>query len=171
MPAEPAEVQHVSLTLDAYVSDDVMPFWRAVLGYDHIGPADLADRRRQGPAVTFQDMQTPRTERSRLHIDVSVPHDQAEALTMADLVAVMNNGVLQQIATPGEIYERPANRFVATFVGSPAMSVCTGFGAGGLPLSMQLIAKPFQEPTLFRVGHAYESAMTWRRKRPALAEV
>ncbi|MGN6159012.1 MAG: ABC transporter ATP-binding protein [Devosia sp.] len=54
---------------------------------------------------------------------IFVTHDQAEALTMADLVAVMNNGVLQQIATPGEIYERPANRFVATFVGSPAMSV------------------------------------------------
>ena len=54
---------------------------------------------------------------------IFVTHDQAEALTMADLVAVMNNGVLQQIATPHEIYERPANRFVATFVGSPAMSV------------------------------------------------
>ena len=54
-----------------------------------------------------------------------VTHDQAEALTMADLVAVMRDGEVQQIAPPGEIYDRPANRFVATFVGSPAMNVMT----------------------------------------------
>jgi multiple sugar transport system ATP-binding protein len=54
-----------------------------------------------------------------------VTHDQAEALTMADLVAVMRDGELQQIAPPDQIYDRPANRFVATFVGSPAMNVLT----------------------------------------------
>lgn len=54
---------------------------------------------------------------------IYVTHDQAEALTMADLVAVMNKGELQQVATPSEMYERPANRFVATFVGNPPMNV------------------------------------------------
>jgi multiple sugar transport system ATP-binding protein len=52
-----------------------------------------------------------------------VTHDQAEALTMADLVAVMKQGELQQLAPPHDIYERPANRFVALFVGSPPMNV------------------------------------------------
>jgi multiple sugar transport system ATP-binding protein len=52
-----------------------------------------------------------------------VTHDQAEALTMADLVAVMCDGELQQVASPEDIYDRPANRFVATFVGSPPMNV------------------------------------------------
>jgi multiple sugar transport system ATP-binding protein len=52
-----------------------------------------------------------------------VTHDQAEALTMADLVAVMRDGALQQLGTPEEIYERPANRFVALFVGSPPMNL------------------------------------------------
>jgi multiple sugar transport system ATP-binding protein len=52
-----------------------------------------------------------------------VTHDQVEALTMADLIAVMSAGELQQLASPGEIYERPANRFVATFVGNPPMNV------------------------------------------------
>ncbi len=52
-----------------------------------------------------------------------VTHDQAEALTMADLVAVMREGELQQVAPPEEIYDRPANRFVATFVGNPPMNV------------------------------------------------
>ena len=52
-----------------------------------------------------------------------VTHDQAEALTMADLIAVMRDGDLQQVALPDEIYARPANRFVATFVGNPPMNV------------------------------------------------
>jgi multiple sugar transport system ATP-binding protein len=52
-----------------------------------------------------------------------VTHDQAEALTMADLVAVLRDGALQQLGPPAEIYDRPANRFVATFVGSPPMNV------------------------------------------------
>ncbi len=55
-----------------------------------------------------------------------VTHDQAEALTMADLVAVMSAGRLQQLAPPEELYDRPANRFVATFVGNPPMNVLPG---------------------------------------------
>ena len=53
---------------------------------------------------------------------VYVTHDQVEAMTMGDRIAVMNDGVLEQVGTPEEIYERPANRFVAGFIGSPAMS-------------------------------------------------
>jgi multiple sugar transport system ATP-binding protein len=53
---------------------------------------------------------------------VYVTHDQTEAMTMGDRIAVMHNGQIQQIAPPLEIYERPANRFVAEFIGSPAMN-------------------------------------------------
>jgi multiple sugar transport system ATP-binding protein len=60
-----------------------------------------------------------------------VTHDQAEAMTMADLVAVMRDGELQQLAPPDEIYDRPANRFVATFVGNPPMNVLDGTVEGG----------------------------------------
>ena len=55
-----------------------------------------------------------------------VTHDQAEAMTMADLVAVMREGELQQLAPPDEIYDRPANRFVAEFVGNPPMNILEG---------------------------------------------
>ncbi len=73
-----------------------------------------------------------------------VTHDQAEATTMADLVAVMRDGVLQQLAPPLEIYDRPANRFVATFVGSPPLNVLAGgldgdrraFVVAGTPLPL-----------------------------------
>jgi multiple sugar transport system ATP-binding protein len=54
---------------------------------------------------------------------VYVTHDQVEALTMGDRVAVLREGVLQQVGTPDGVYRRPANRFVATFVGSPAMNI------------------------------------------------
>jgi multiple sugar transport system ATP-binding protein len=54
---------------------------------------------------------------------VHVTHDQVEAMTLGDRVAVVHDGAVQQVAAPGVLWERPANRFVATFVGSPAMNV------------------------------------------------
>jgi aspartyl-tRNA(Asn)/glutamyl-tRNA(Gln) amidotransferase subunit A len=65
--------------------------------------------------------------------------------------------------------EKPSFTIPFNLTGSPAMSVCTGFGEGGLPVAMQLIAKPFAEPTLFRAAHAYEQATAWRGKRPEMA--
>jgi multiple sugar transport system ATP-binding protein len=64
---------------------------------------------------------------------IYVTHDQVEAMTMGDRIAVMKRGVLQQIGTPEELYTRPANVFVATFIGSPSMSVVPGamIGVGG----------------------------------------
>ncbi|MDP9867794.1 MULTISPECIES: ABC transporter ATP-binding protein [Streptosporangium] len=69
-----------------------------------------------------------RAELKRIHEEsgatiVFVTHDQLEALTMATDVAVMNEGELQQLAAPMEMYARPANRFVAEFVGSPPMAI------------------------------------------------
>jgi multiple sugar transport system ATP-binding protein len=57
---------------------------------------------------------------------VYVTHDQVEAMTMGDRVAVLRNGKLQQFASPAELYSKPANAFVAGFIGSPAMNLVTG---------------------------------------------
>jgi multiple sugar transport system ATP-binding protein len=62
---------------------------------------------------------------------VYVTHDQLEAMTMSDLIAVMSAGRLQQLATPAEIYARPANLFVAGFCGSPPMNLLDGVVSGG----------------------------------------
>src|SRR6266508_717319 len=56
---------------------------------------------------------------------VYVTHDQVEAMTMGDRIAVMNHGVLQQVGSPPELYTRPVNKFVAAFIGSPAMNFAT----------------------------------------------
>ena len=57
---------------------------------------------------------------------VYVTHDQIEAMTMADRIVVMHDGVIEQIGTPLELYDRPANLFVAGFIGSPAMNMISG---------------------------------------------
>ena len=69
-----------------------------------------------------------RAEIARLQRDLGVTtiyvtHDQTEAMTMGDRVAVMRNGFLQQVADPKELYDRPRNLFVAEFIGSPAMNL------------------------------------------------
>src|SRR4030088_2123806 len=68
-----------------------------------------------------------RVELQKLHRDLQttfiyVTHDQVEAMTMGDRIAIMNAGILQQVGTPGEIYDHPANLFVAGFIGSPTMN-------------------------------------------------
>ncbi|MEU4765089.1 VOC family protein [Actinosynnema sp. NPDC023794] len=87
LTADPAAVQTVQISVDALVTDEVMPFWRAVLGYEQVGDEDLLDPRRRGPSLWFQGMDVPRPQRNRIHVDVSVPHDQAEARVAAAIAA------------------------------------------------------------------------------------
>ena len=72
-----------------------------------------------------------RTEIKRLHREskattVYVTHDQIEALTLSSRVAVMDKGILQQVDSPQKIYKRPANLFVADFIGSPTINLIPG---------------------------------------------
>ncbi|WP_420006114.1 ABC transporter ATP-binding protein [Arenibacterium sp. LLYu02] len=62
---------------------------------------------------------------------IYVTHDQIEAMTLADRVVVMKKGVVQQVGSPTEIYDHPANTFVASFIGSPAMNLIEGTVRGG----------------------------------------
>ncbi|CAN7552343.1 ABC transporter ATP-binding protein [Devosia sp. LjRoot3] len=90
-----------------------------------------------------------RVEIKRLHQRLSatmiyVTHDQIEAMTLADRIAVMKDRVIQQLGTPDEIYRKPANTFVARFVGSPAMNLMPAMAraeAGGL--SVEIDGKSF----------------------------
>jgi 4a-hydroxytetrahydrobiopterin dehydratase len=89
VPADPSAVQTVQVTVDALVGPEVMPFWRAVLDYAdrEDSPEDLIDPRRRGPSLWFQEMDAPRPQRNRIHFDVWVPHDQAEARIAAAVAA------------------------------------------------------------------------------------
>src|SRR6056297_1897304 len=63
---------------------------------------------------------------------IYVTHDQIEAMTLADRVVVMKSGLVQQVGSPTEIYDKPANTFVAGFIGNPAMNLIDGTASGGV---------------------------------------
>lgn len=86
-PADPSAVQHVQVALDVMNIARVRPFWHAVLGYASVGAEDLLDGHRIGPSFWFQQMDSPRTERNRFHLDIYVPNDQAQARIDAALAA------------------------------------------------------------------------------------
>jgi multiple sugar transport system ATP-binding protein len=86
---------------------------------------------------------------------VYVTHDQVEAMTMGDRIAVMNHGVLEQVGTPEQLYEQPANRFVAGFIGSPAMSFVEASDVAG-------VLDGADVPAGAVVGVRPEHARAWR---------
>jgi 4a-hydroxytetrahydrobiopterin dehydratase len=87
--AEPdaSRIQVIQVTVDALSKPEVVEFWRIVLGYRAMGPEDLVDPRGRGPQMWFQDMDAPRPQRNRIHIDVSLPRQEAEARIRAALAA------------------------------------------------------------------------------------
>jgi 4a-hydroxytetrahydrobiopterin dehydratase len=85
--ADPSALQWVNVTIDALVGADLRPFWRALLGYRDQGPEDLVDPHGRGPDFWFQQLDVPREQRNRMHLDVAVPHDQAQARIAAAIAA------------------------------------------------------------------------------------
>jgi multiple sugar transport system ATP-binding protein len=96
----------------------------------------------------------------RLHTTiVYVTHDQVEAMTMGDRIAVMNFGVLQQVGPPQELYQNPVNKFVAGFIGSPAMNfmnVAPKTDGGSLKLVGDGMELPVPDSLKATVGSATE---------------
>ncbi len=93
-----------------------------------------------------------------------VTHDQVEAMTMADLVAVLHKGRLQQLAPPAELYARPANLFVATFCGSPPMNVLTGEVVDGM------FCRSSGKVPMPAVGHRGPAKLGFRPEHAELVE-
>jgi aspartyl-tRNA(Asn)/glutamyl-tRNA(Gln) amidotransferase subunit A len=96
------------------------------------------------------------------------------ATAMADLDLVITAAAPSEapaIDSVGKFttFERPSLTMPFNVTGSPAMSVCCGYTAAGLPLAFQVVGKPFDEATVLRAAHAYERATPWRSIRPTLA--
>jgi 4a-hydroxytetrahydrobiopterin dehydratase len=87
LSGEPAVAVTTEVAIDAMDIATVRPFWRAVLGYVDDGDDALADPERIGPSVWFQPMDRPRPQRNRIHVDVTVPHDVADARIAEALAA------------------------------------------------------------------------------------
>lgn len=87
VPADPTAAQDVQVTIDALVTPDARAFWRALLGHREVGDEDLLDPHSRGPSFWFQEMDAPRLQRNRIHVDIFVPHDQADARIAAAIAA------------------------------------------------------------------------------------
>jgi aspartyl-tRNA(Asn)/glutamyl-tRNA(Gln) amidotransferase subunit A len=116
-----------------------------------------------GAYVRGVDYVNAQRERSKLVAEL--------AATMRDvdvLVFPTARDVAPKLGTPqplgGAFYNRAFN-----LTGSPALSVCNGFSAEGLPTALQIVGRPFEDPLVLRVGAAYERAAGWRSTRPAIA--
>ncbi|MEY4980215.1 MAG: Maltose/maltodextrin import ATP-binding protein MalK [Pseudomonadota bacterium] len=137
--------------VDAKVIDDKVQHAARILNltpYLHRTPRELSGGQRQRVAIGRAIVRSPkvflfdeplsnldaalrgqtRVEIAKLHRDLGattiyVTHDQVEAMTLADRVVVLRDGIIEQVGTPLELYDRPANQFVAQFIGTPQMNV------------------------------------------------
>ena len=101
---------------------------------------------------------------------IYVTHDQVEAMTMGDRVAVMNDGVLQQVDAPRVLYDSPVNAFVAGFIGSPAMNLIEGtIAADGVMIGSTVVAVPRALQTAARAGASPSGCGPRRSSSPATA--
>jgi multiple sugar transport system ATP-binding protein len=130
-------------------------------------------------ALDAEFRETMRAEIKRLHIEqnattVYVTHDQIEAMAMGDRIVVMSDAVVQQIGTPAEVYHKPANLFVAQFIGSPGMNLTAGQYADGvvsLPGSNQLtVALDWRAAIEEVVGGAGEVILGFRPEAALISD-
>lgn len=87
LESDPSQLQVIGIAVAQDEGADVRPFWTAAFGYDDLGEADAVDPNRRNPHLWFHRLDPPKPGRGRVHIDVSVPADQAEARVAAALAA------------------------------------------------------------------------------------
>jgi len=87
LQADPSQVQVVGIAVAQDVGADVRPFWAAAFGYQYLGDEDLVDPHRRNPHLWFHELDPPKPGRGRVHIDVTVPADEAEARVAAAVAA------------------------------------------------------------------------------------
>ena len=116
-----------------------------------------------------------RGDLKRLHRElpvtsIYVTHDQVEAMTLGDRICVMSNGEVQQIGTTDDIYNRPANTFVAGFMGSPPMNLLPGGRAegivrvAGVEVARVSVSRPARDPRRTTGGPAHRGSGCRRRR-------
>jgi aspartyl-tRNA(Asn)/glutamyl-tRNA(Gln) amidotransferase subunit A len=120
------------------------------------------------PAVMFQsiDYVAASREHRKMIMEIQPLYAQYDVLLMQGF------GAAPTIAShrPINFWKRANAQVPANITGGPALSVCCGFDAAGLPLGMQLVGAPQGDALVLRVGHTYEQATTWRERRPSLTQ-
>ena len=129
--------------------------------------ADFLGRNLPGYLFTAADYVRAQRERRSMVDEMQPLYDEFDVLLTASgapasrLDALVGSGFSNK-------WEQPNIYTPFNVTGGPALALCNGFTKAGLPLSMQIAGRPFDEETVLRVGHAYEQATTWRKRRPQL---
>jgi aspartyl-tRNA(Asn)/glutamyl-tRNA(Gln) amidotransferase subunit A len=134
--------------------------------------ADVRPRLQAG--ALFSGVEYARAQRIR----ALVQREFREAMTHADVLAMPNNAIPAPRIGQSTISVRGKDVWVMALMpsltiphnltGAPALTVPCGFAASGLPVGLQIVGRPFEDATVLRVGHAYEQATDWHRRRPAV---
>jgi aspartyl-tRNA(Asn)/glutamyl-tRNA(Gln) amidotransferase subunit A len=131
-------------------------------------PADFgADfRTRALPAVLFtaSDYVQATREHRRMMVEMEPLYERFDAFVAAGLGEAPRLADYRSVS----FWQKPSLLTAWNVTGQPVLALPNGFGRNGLPLGMQVLGRPFGEPTILRIGHAYERATEWHRRRPAL---
>jgi aspartyl-tRNA(Asn)/glutamyl-tRNA(Gln) amidotransferase subunit A len=123
------------------------------------------------PTALLQKAQHARALVRQQVVDALVSHDVLVAPTShraAPTIAAFTAPITSTREAATRFFTRRSFTTPAALAGTPALAVPCGFGASGLPLSMQIIGRRFEDATVLRVGHAYEQSTDWHRRRPQL---
>ena len=131
----------------------------------HLFGRKLVMRALAGAMVSAADYLQAQRMRLKLARDMMVATESFDALLTLTTFAP---AALDDPNAPSAAVQQPAPTMPFSISGFPAIAVGTGFDPNGLPLSMQIAARPFEEPKLFRIASAYEKAAGWIGRRPAL---
>ncbi|MCB8883183.1 Asp-tRNA(Asn)/Glu-tRNA(Gln) amidotransferase subunit GatA [Acidisoma cellulosilytica] len=116
-----------------------------------------------GAMITAADYLRAQRRRTELVAETAAAMHQFDVLLT--VTAASEAPEITQVGPFGS-YEKPLYTMPANVTGSPTISVCCGYSANGLPLGMQMSGRPFDDATVLRLAHAYETATAWRGKRP-----
>ncbi|HEX7212987.1 MAG TPA: amidase [Methylomirabilota bacterium] len=123
-------------------------------------------RSRALPAVLFtaNDYVQATREHRRMMLEMEPRYERFDAFVTAGLGEAPPLADYRSVS----FWQKPSALTAWNVTGQPALALPNGFGRNGLPLGMQILGRPFDEPTILRIGHAFEQATEWHRRRPAL---
>ena len=123
-------------------------------------------RARALPAVLFtaNDYVQASREHRRMMVEMEPLYDRFDAFVTAGLGEAPRLADYRSVS----FWQKPSALTAWNVTGQPVLALPNGFGRSGLPLGMQILGRPFDEPTILKIGHAYEQATEWHRRRPAL---
>jgi len=130
---------------------------------------DLKSKAFQGAFIRAVDYLQAQKQRRRL------AQDMVRTIAQFDVLLTAANfrpapRISNEPRDSGDSFQTPNITAVSNVTGNPTISLCNGFSSNGLPLAFQIIGRPFDEPNLLAVAHAYQQATTWHLRRPTLVE-